>query len=114
MSKRLILILCLIASIVILLMLNYTTPSEVGPFGVLVFFTMIYIVMFGVSQSIVSVFVKLLDRKMGLRAYLYGAIIAMGPIVLLLIKSLGYLNIFTIVATVFALFLACFLVKKRV
>lgn len=114
MSKRLVLIMCLLALIVILLMLNFTTPSEVGPLGVLVFFTMVYIVMFGVFQTIVRIFVRLLDRKMGVREYLYGAILAMAPIVMLLIKSLGYLNILTISATVIALFLACFLVKKRI
>lgn len=114
MSRRLILILCLMASIVVLLMLNFTTPSEVGPLGVLVFFTMIYIVMFGLAQGVVRLFVGVLDRKMRLREYLYGAVIAMGPIVLLLIKSLGYLNLLTMGVTVVALFLACFLIKKRV
>ena len=38
MPKHLVPVLSFGAAVVILLMLNFTTPAEIGPFGVLVFF----------------------------------------------------------------------------
>lgn len=114
MSKRLILFLELAAITVILLMLRFTNPSSAGPVGVLVFFTMIYVVMFGIAHVFVGVFMRLLGKRMGMREQVYTAIVAMGPIVLLLLQSLGSVSILTVCAVVVLVGMACFLVSKRV
>ncbi len=112
MPKRLIPILSLLAAVVLLLMLNFTTPADVGPLGVLVFFVACYMVVLGFALLLVKIFMKLIGKRMGRKGYLYGAVIAFGPIMLLLIQSLGALSIFTAVLVVILVFLACFLVNK--
>ena len=102
----------LIAAVILLLMLNFTTPAGIGPFGVLVFFTTFYILMFGIATGIVRIFVKLLDRKMGNKEYLYGVVLAFGPIMLLLLQSMGGLTIWTVGMMVIFVLLGCFLVSK--
>lgn len=113
MPKRLIPVFSMLAAILLLLMLNFTTPADVGPLGVLVFFTACYVVVLGVALLLVKIFMKLAGKKMGRRGYLYAAIIAFGPIMLLLAQSLGTLGPATIALVAVVVFLACFLVSKR-
>ena len=113
MPKHLVPVLSLLAAILLLVMVNFTTPADVGPLGVLVFFAACYMVVLGVSLLFVKVFMKLAGKKMGRRGYLYAAIIAFGPIMLLLAQSLGTLSWITLVLVAVVIFLACFLVSKR-
>lgn len=113
MPKRLIPVFSMLAAILLLLMLNFTTPADVGPLGVLVFFAACYVVVLGVSLLLVKIFMKLAGKQMGRRGYLYAAIIAFGPIMLLLAQSLGTLGPATIGLVALVVFLACFLVSKR-
>ncbi len=113
MPKRLIPVLSLIAAVILLVMLNFTTPTGIGPFGVLVFFGAVYIVMLGVAQVIVRGWMRLLKRPLNQKENLYSAVIAFGPIMLLLAQSLGSLSPFTVALTVVFVFLACFLIGKR-
>ncbi len=112
MPKHLIPVLSLFAAIVLLLMVNFTTPAGVGPFGVLVFFTACYLLMLGISVAIVKLFRKLIGKQMGNRGYLYAAIIAFAPIMLLLVQSLGTLTPLTVALVVLVIFLVCFMVSK--
>ena len=112
MPKHLIPALSLLAAIVLLVMLNFTTPPGVGPFGVLVFFSACYVLMLGIALALVKLFLKLAGKKMGRRGYLYAAAIAFGPIMLLLIQSLGSLTPLTVVAVVILILLVCFLIAK--
>ena len=101
--------------IVILAMINLTTPTSVGPLGVLVFFTMIYIAIYGVVNLIVAAFMKAGGKRNGGRKnHYYAAMISFGPIMLLLVQSFGSLNIVTILMTVVFVMLGCFIINKRV
>ena len=113
MPRRLIPVLSLISAVILLVMLNFTTPASVGPLGVLVFFTTFYVLVFGLAVGAVKVFTKLAGGQMGKKGYLYGAVIAFGPIMLLLAQSLGSLSPVTVGLTVVFVFLACFLIGKR-
>ena len=114
MFNRLSTLFSLLAVIVILAMINLTTPSDVGPLGVLVFFVMIYIVMYGVADLIVSLFFKAAEKRQGAQKRHYSAaIIAFGPVMLLLIQSFGSMSIATIAMVLVFIFLGCFVVKKR-
>lgn len=113
MPKRLIPVFSMLAAILLLLMLNFTTPADVGPLGVLVFFAACYVVVLGVALLLVKIFTKLAGKQMGRRGYLYAAIIAFGPIMLLLAQSLGTLGPATVALVALVVFLACFLVSKR-
>lgn len=115
MLNRLILIISLAAVIVLTVMLNFTSPTEVGPLGVLVFFTSVYAIVLGVSVWIIWLFRRTMGKKQGMRKkdYCYGAIIAFGPIMMLLMQSFGTLSLFTVLLVGIFVFLGCFLVSKR-
>lgn len=112
MPKRLIPVMSLIAAVIILLMVNFTTPLGVGPLGVLAFFVACYVIMLGVALLLVRLFFKLSGKQMGHKGYIYAAIIAFGPIMMLLVQSLGSLSPLTATLIVILVFLACFLVNK--
>ena len=113
MPKHLIPVLSLMAAVILLTMLNFTTPAGIGPLGVLVFFTAVYVLMLGVSVALVKIFLKLTGRQVGKKSYMYGAVIAFGPIMLLLAQSLRSMSMLTVGLTVVFVFLGCFLVNKR-
>ncbi|MBR3131772.1 hypothetical protein IKG31_04375 [Candidatus Saccharibacteria bacterium] len=117
MRGRIIPILSVFALFGLLFMLNYTTPREVGVLGVLVFFTMIFIALFGLMVELVKVFQKILKDKNGNggeisenKTYMYATVLAFGPIILLVTRSA---NIFTVALVGIFVFLGCFLIRKR-
>lgn len=104
----------LLAVIIILTMLNFTTPTGVGPLGVLVFFTLVYLVVFGVVNLMVIGFRKLMGYKERTRKeHLYAGVISFGPVMLLLIQSFGVLSLATVGMTAAFITLGCFVVAKR-
>ena len=100
----------------LILMLIFTSPTEIGPLGVLLFFTTIYIVAFGLITFLLQAFIRIaLGRdKLKNKDYLYSAILAFGPIMLLMARSFGAINLWTIGLICIFIFLAEFLVAKRV
>lgn len=112
MPKRLIPVLSLLAAIVLLLMLNFTTPASVGPLGVLAFFIACYVLVLGIVLIVVKIFMKLGGKQMGHKGYLYAAVIAFGPIMILLVQSLGSLSPVTVGMVVMVVLLVCFLISK--
>ena len=114
MFNRLMLLLSLISVVVILAMINFTTPTGVGPLGVLVFFMMVYVVVFGIVNLMVVGFIKLMGyRQEARKEHYYAAMIAFGPVMLLLIRSFGSLNLATIGMTAVFIALGCFVINKR-
>mgnify|MGYP001070216802 CR=1 FL=1 len=113
MPKHLIPVLSLIAAVILLTMLNFTTPAGIGPLGVLVFFTAVYVLMLGIAVALVKLFLKMTGKQVGRKSYMYGAMIAFGPIMLLLAQSLGSMSPLTVGLTVVFVLLGCFLVSKR-
>lgn len=113
MPKRLIPVLSLLAAVILLVMLNFTSPTGIGPLGVLVFFTTFYVLMFGLAVGVVKIFAKLLGKQMGRKEYLYGVVVAFGPIMLMLAQSLGSVSLLTVALTVLFVLLGCFLVSKH-
>ena len=115
MVNRIILISSLAAIVIILVMLNFTTPASIGPLGVLVFFTTFYILMFGLAVGMMHLFYHMMGRrKKWMRSdYLYAIVIAFGPIMILLMQAFGSMSLLTLGLVVFFVSLACFLIKKR-
>lgn len=113
MPKHLISVLSLLSAVILLTMLNFTTPVGVGPLGVLVFFVAVYILMFGIAYTLVKMFTRMSGHNLSRKSYLYSAVIAFGPIMLLLAQSLGSMNVVTVVLMVIFVILACFLISKR-
>ena len=109
------LLLCMISLVVILAMMNYTSPTEVGPLGVLVFFTTFYLLMTSIASGIINVFRVMSQKKENTekRDFFYAVIIGFGPIILLLMQAMGALSLWTGALAVLFVFLGCFLIKNR-
>ena len=70
MRNKIIPFLSLVALFILLFMVNFTSPIKIGAFGVLVFFTMIFMVLFGLMIQVVKIFQRILKDKNGAK-YLY-------------------------------------------
>ncbi len=109
-----------IASIVglaaLTLMLCFTSPTEIGPLGVLLFFTTLYLVFFGLSTLFLQSFKRIAFKKESLKNkdYLYSAVLAFGPIMLMMARSFGAINLWTISLILIFLALTEFLIYKRI
>lgn len=114
--NRIITSITIIGLAALILMLNLLSPTEIGPLGVLLIFTTIYITLFGIITLIMGAFLKIAFRRDSLRNkdYLYSAVLAFGPIMFLMARSFGAINLWTTCLIFVFLFLAEFLVKKRI
>lgn len=114
--NRLITTTSIIGLAALILMLNATSPTEVGPIGVLVFFTTLYVFTFSIISLAMQVFFYLGTKKKSLnkKEYLYSAVLAFGPIMMLMARSFGAINVWTIALIILFLSLAEFLVYKRI
>ena len=114
--NRFIYIFSVVGLAVLLTMLNVTSPTEIGPLGVLLFFTTVYVVSFGIVTLLTQSFIRLAFKKTEFKNkdYLYSAILAFGPIMFLMARSFGAINLWTSGLICLFIFLAEFLVAKRV
>ena len=105
----------IVGLVALFLMLNFTSPTGIGPFGVLLFFTTIYVVCFCISSLLFQSFKKLAFKKpyLGSKDYLYSAIFAFGPIMLLMARSFGVISPWTVSLVVLFVCLAEFLAYKK-
>ncbi len=114
--NRVIRVTSIIGLAVLIIMLFFTSPTEIGPFGVLLFFTTVYITFFGIISLLFQVFKRIAFKKPNLRNkdYLYSAVFAFAPIMVLMARSFGAINLWTIVLICLFTALAEFLVYKRI
>ena len=114
--NRLIYLISIIGLAALIIILNIASPTEIGPFGVLLFFTTLYLVFFGIITFLTQTFVRIAFKKKQLqnKDYLYSAVLAFGPIMLLMARSFGAINLWTISLIMVFLCLAEFLVYKRI
>ena len=114
--NRIIYCLSIIGLAVLLILLNFTSPTEIGPFGVLLFFTTVYLVCFGITTLIYQSFLRIALKKHTYKNkdYLYTAVFAFGPIMLLMARSFGAISLWTVSLIVIFLTLAEFLVYKKI
>ena len=114
--NRVISIISIVGLAALILMLELTSPTEIGPFGVLLFFTTIYIVTFGIITLLMQTFMRLAFKRETFRNkdYLYSAVLAFGPIMFLMARSFGAINLWITGLICLFIFLAEFLVAKRI
>lgn len=114
--NRIIYSISIIGLAALILMLVLTSPTEIGPFGVLLFFTTIYICFFGLITFLMQAFFKIAFKKTTFKNkdYIYSAVLAFGPIMLLMARSFGAISLWTVSLIAVFLFLAEFLVYKRI
>ena len=113
--NRIVPIVTIISIFILILMVTLTSPTEIGPFGVLLFFTTLYAALFGAFSLLLQLFYKFAYKKTAMRGkdYLYAAVLAFGPIMVLMARSFGAISFWTLGLIIIFLFLAEFLVAKR-
>jgi hypothetical protein len=102
-------------------MMTFTTPSGVGPFGVLVFFTLCYIACLGILVALCYLFFTLRNKlskthisNISKKSYYYGSVLAFAPVILIAMQSFGNIGVLEIGLVVVTMLVACFLVAKRI
>ena len=114
--KRVVMIVSIAGLAALIAILTLTTPTDTGPLGVLLFFTTLYLTIFGIITLVMQAFYKVALGKNTFRKkdYFSAAVIAFGPIMLLMARSFGAINLWTVSLIFIFVFLAEFLVIKRV
>ncbi|MBR2543840.1 hypothetical protein IKF04_00895 [Candidatus Saccharibacteria bacterium] len=114
--NRVVILISIIGLAALIFMLNNTSPTEIGPFGVLLFFTTVYVVCFGIMTFLIQSFLKIAFSKTSTsnKDYLYSAIAAFTPVMFMMAYSFGAVNLWTTALIIVFVFLAEFLVHKKV
>ena len=107
---------CIAGLVAIFLMLTMTSPTTIGPFGVLLFFTILYVVVFYMATFFMKIFYSFALRRQNFRGkdYLYAAVASFGPVMILMARSFGAINAWTLTLIGLFLILTEFLVCKKV
>lgn len=116
----------LVAAGLLLILVTTTTPSSVGAAGILLVFVLSYIVILsGVSCFIWAAsrlwlrFGGRLQRKRQgqavefRKAYYYASVVALAPVILLSLQSVGGAGIYEIGLVTLLVFLGCIYISKR-
>ena len=103
-----------LATVFLLVMMNVTTPQSVGPFGVLVFFTMFYIACLGAMVGIINLIFWMINRRVERRRIqYYGAVLAFAPVILVALGAFGGVGVLEVVLVALLMLVGCFIVSKR-
>ena len=119
---KLLLILSVCAAMVLLAMVSLTSPSTVGPLGVLLFFTTTYVFFLGLAVLICKLFFMFYGRlhpakkseNLDKKCLRYGLVLALAPVMIMLIGSFGGVSVWEVLLTVFLEVLLCFLTSRNV
>ncbi len=117
----------LVVSVLLLtFVLNVTTPNSAGATGILAVFVLTYLValsaltffMYGVSRLIVrlsrGVTIKKPLRALTLKqSYYYSSVVALAPVILTSMQSVGVLGIYEVGLVIFLVVIGCIYVTKR-
>ena len=119
-------IVSLVAAIVLSLLLTTTTPSQIGPLGILVVFFCMYLLLWGGvvlllifgHRSIVYLLKPFTVRRpmarlSTQRAYYLGSVIALGPVIILAMQSVGGADMYGVLLTIVFVVIGCVYITKR-
>lgn len=116
-----------IGALVVLIALLYTTtPATIGPLGLLLVFIMIYTLVLGALTFFVFGLSRLGTRLSSVlslsrplrpltlkRAYYYCSVIALAPVMLLGMQSVGAIGVYEVVLVVLFTIIACVYIARR-
>jgi len=107
MLRNTLIIISTLAIVVLLILLNFTTPESTGPFGLLVIFITAYLACLGIISFILfggSMLYVYIVKSLGLRripepwtlrrSYYYSTVLALAPVLLISLQSVGSAGIY--------------------
>ena len=112
----------LCAFVLLSALMQATTPSSIHPLGILAVFVLIYVLALGVLTFFVfwgGQFMRRIYKRpgsMGLsfrRAYLYGSVLALAPVMVVGVASIGRLDFYQVLLVILFECAACFYVARR-
>ena len=114
--------LCLLA-----LLLNITTPSTVGPFGILAVFILAYLSSLGVMTYFLYFMSRIISHLSAAfavrkpmarlpfhRAYYYSTVIGAAPILFVGLQSVGQISFYEVLLVVIFVLIGCLYIAKRI
>lgn len=122
MLKKTILISVLVGALGMGLIMYFTTPATVHPIVLVVFFLCLYAVVLGVVAMLLYVVQQIYLRirphhrsrtDIDRGVYEYATIIALGPVILIALQTVGQLQITDVLFTAMFVAIGCFYVAKR-
>lgn len=116
----------ILAAVVLLFFVSVTTPSTAGPLGILIVFLSIYIItvaaltfaLWFLNQFIIR-FLSPFSAKRPIsqlsigKAYYFSSVIALGPVMVLGIQSVGTVGVYELSLIILLVVLGCFYIAKR-
>lgn len=115
-----------VAFVGLFLMLQTTTPSTIGPLGILFIFILAYVLVLGVLTFLLFVLSRLFLRVSRffnskkphqpltlLRAYYFSSVLSLGPIIFMGMQSVGEVGVYDALLVFLFVGVACFYVSKR-
>ncbi|MGB4761756.1 MAG: hypothetical protein WBP12_00170 [Candidatus Saccharimonas sp.] len=110
----------LVATVLLLAFLQVTSPATIHPLGILFVFLLLYMLALGVltffiatSTRVLTVF-RLRGEPMPVRrSYFYASVLALAPVMLLCMQSIGRIGVYEIALVILFEAIACFYIAKR-
>jgi hypothetical protein len=116
-----------VSILALLLVLNFASPSAVGPFGILIVFVLIYLSSLGVVTfliywigriaavlSKIFVFKKPIHPMSFKHSYYFGSLVSAAPVILVGLGSVGAVGGYELLLVLIFLVVGCFYVSKRI
>lgn len=114
------------AAVLLLALLQVTNPSTAGPLGILAVFFLLYVIILGVTAELLwigsyafekvarRITVKRPPTRMTLaKAYYISTVVALGPVMMLAMKSIGSLGVYEAILIVLFVAIALLYVLRR-
>lgn len=118
----------LLAILVLMLVLQTTTPTTAGPLGIVIVFALIYLSALGLLTFLIYASVRFVQRIRHRhlekdaaviraftlrRAYYFASVIALAPVILIAIQSVGSIRTLEVGLIIVFEILACIYIAKR-
>ncbi len=124
MLSRIVATITLIALVLLSALLQSTSPSTIHPVGILLVFILFYLLVLGVLTFFMFGLSRVLHRLRGQglsmgevmtfrQSYYYASVIALAPVLLMAMRSIGRGNAVDVALVVVFELVACFYVTKR-
>jgi len=115
------------AIVLLAVLLQTTTPTTIGPLGILFVFILLYVsvlgaltfLLFGCSRIISKLASSIIVRKSTIqplplgRGYYYSSVLALAPVLFIGMQSVGEVSIYDVVLVVLFVVIACIYIAKR-
>ncbi|MDO4684775.1 MAG: hypothetical protein Q4B06_03655 [Candidatus Saccharibacteria bacterium] len=126
MLSRILVVVGVVSAVALLYIINNTTPSHAGAMGVLAVFLLLYVVsavlltffVYWTNRLVMRVFfmgvaTQKADRLSLRRSYYYGSVLALGPVMLISLQSVGNGGVTSLLLVVVLLALGVLYVARQ-